>query len=38
MIPNFRAWSKQERRLILSEDILAIDYENEEIDAQKNLF
>nr|DAN18270.1 MAG TPA: YopX protein [Caudoviricetes sp.]DAO90901.1 MAG TPA: YopX protein [Caudoviricetes sp.]DAR01218.1 MAG TPA: YopX protein [Caudoviricetes sp.]DAS38068.1 MAG TPA: YopX protein [Caudoviricetes sp.]DAS42596.1 MAG TPA: YopX protein [Caudoviricetes sp.] len=38
MIPNFRAWSKQERRLILSEDILAIDYENEEIDAQKIYF
>ena len=34
---NFRAWSKQERRLILSEDILAIDYENEEIDAQKSI-
>ena len=38
MIPKFRAWSKQERRLILSEDILAIDYENEEIDAQKIYF
>lgn len=29
MIPRFRAWSKQEKRLILSEDILAVDYENE---------
>lgn len=38
MIPKFRAWSKQERRLILSEDILTIDYENEEIDAQKIYF
>lgn len=38
MIPRYRAWSKQERRLIYSEDILAIDYENEEIDAQKIYF
>lgn len=38
MIPNFRAWSKQERRLILSEDILAIDYENEEICVQTIYF
>ncbi|HFW7124731.1 TPA: YopX family protein [Streptococcus pyogenes] len=38
MIPRYRAWSKQERRLIPSEDILAIDYENEEIDAQKIYF
>lgn len=38
MIPRFRVWSKQERRLIPSEDFLAIDYENEEIDAQKIYF
>lgn len=38
MKPRFRVWSKQERRLIPSEDILAIDYENEEIDAQKIYF
>lgn len=38
MIPRFRVWSEQERRLIPSEDILAIDYENEEIDAQKIYF
>lgn len=38
MIPRYRAWSKQERRLIHSEDILAIDYENEEIDVQKIYF
>jgi len=38
MIPRYRAWLKQERRLIYSEDILAIDYENEEIDAQKIYF
>lgn len=37
-MPRFRVWSKQERRLIPSEDILAIDYENEEIDAQKIYF
>jgi uncharacterized phage protein (TIGR01671 family) len=30
--------SKQEKRLILSEDILAIDYENEEIVTQKIYF
>lgn len=35
MIQKYRAWSKQEKRLILSEDILAIDYENEEIVTQK---
>lgn len=38
MIPKYRAWSKQEKRLILSEDILAIDYENEEIVTQKIYF
>lgn len=38
MIPKYRAWSKQEKRLILSEDILAIDYENEEIETQKIYF
>lgn len=38
MIPRFRVWSDQEKRLIPSEDILAIDYENEEIDAQKIYF
>lgn len=38
MIPRFRVWSEQEKRLIPSEDILAIDYENEEIDAQKIYF
>lgn len=38
MIPRYRAWSKQEKCLILSEDILAIDYENEEIVTQKIYF
>lgn len=38
MIPRFRAWSKQEKRLILSEDILAVDYENEKIVTHKIYF
>lgn len=38
MIPRYRAWSKQEKRLILSEDILAVDYENEEIVTHKIYF
>ena len=35
MIPRYRAWLKQEKRLIHSEDVLAIDYDNEEIVTQK---
>ena len=35
MIPKFRAWLKQEKRLIHSEDVLTIDYDNEEIVTQK---
>lgn len=38
MTPRYRVWSDKEKRLIPSEDILAIDYENEEIDAQKIYF
>ena len=38
MIPRYRAWNKEEIRLILSEDTLAIDYENEEIETQKIYF
>lgn len=38
MIPKYRAWNKEEKRLILSEDTLAIDYENEEIVTQKIYF
>jgi uncharacterized phage protein (TIGR01671 family) len=38
MIPRYRAWNKEEKRLILSEDTLAIDYENEEIETQKIYF
>ena len=34
-IPKFRAWDKREQRMIESYDILAIDYENEEIVTQK---
>ena len=35
MIPRFRAWLKTEKRLIHSEDVLTIDYDNEEIVTQK---
>lgn len=35
MIPRFRTWLKQEKRLIYSEDVLTIDYDNEEIVTQK---
>lgn len=35
MIPRYRAWLKKEKRLILSEDVLAIDYDNKEIVTQK---
>lgn len=38
MITKYRAWNKEEKRLILSEDTLAIDYENEEIVTQKIYF
>lgn len=35
MIPKFRAWTKIRKRMFLSDDILAIDYENKEIVAQQ---
>lgn len=35
MIPRYRAWLKTEKRLIHSEDVLTIDYDNEEIVTQK---
>nr|WP_302224775.1 YopX family protein [Streptococcus lutetiensis] len=35
MTPKFRAWLKEEQRMIESYDTLAIDYENEEIVTQK---
>jgi hypothetical protein len=37
-IPKFRAWLKDEQRMIESYDTLAIDYENEEIVTQKIYF
>lgn len=37
-IPKFRAWLKDEQRMIESYDTLAIDYENEEIVTQKVYF
>ena len=38
MIPKFRAWLKKEKRMFFSDDILAIDYENEEIVTQQVYF
>ena len=38
MIPKFRAWIKTEKRMFFSDDILAIDYENEEIVTQQVYF
>ena len=38
MIPRYRAWIKEEKRMFFSDDILAIDYENEEIVTQQVYF
>ena len=38
MIPNFRAWLKKEKRIVETDDLLCIDYENEEIVTQKIYF
>lgn len=38
MIPKFRTWIKTEKRMFFSDDILAIDYENEEIVTQQVYF
>ena len=38
MIPKYRAWIKEEKRMFFSDDILAIDYENEEIVTQQVYF
>lgn len=38
MKPRFRAWIKTEKRMFFSDDILAIDYENEEIVTQQVYF
>lgn len=34
MIPKFRCWVKPEKRMIETNDILAIDYEYEEVETQ----
>ncbi|CVX96937.1 TPA: YopX family protein [Streptococcus pneumoniae] len=38
MIPKFRAWVKIGKRMVFSDDILAIDYENKEIVTQQVYF
>ncbi|HGP9035228.1 TPA: YopX family protein [Streptococcus pneumoniae] len=38
MTPRYRVWIKTEKRMFFSDDILAIDYENEEIVTQQIYF
>ncbi|CGG47858.1 phage protein [Streptococcus pneumoniae] len=38
MIPKFRVWVKIVKRMVFSDDILAIDYENKEIVTQQVYF
>ncbi|HGR5487791.1 YopX family protein [Streptococcus pneumoniae] len=38
MIPKFRVWVKIGKRMVFSDDILAIDYENKEIVTQQVYF
>ncbi|VJQ86834.1 YopX protein [Streptococcus pneumoniae] len=38
MTPRYRAWIKTEKRMFFADDILAIDYENEEIVTQQIYF
>jgi len=38
MIPKFRAWIKTEKRMIETDDLLAIDYENEVVMTQQVYF
>ena len=38
MIPKFRAWVKTEKRMIETDDLLDIDYENEVITTQQVYF
>lgn len=38
MIPRYRAWIKTEKRMIETDDILGIDYENKEIVTQQVYF
>jgi len=38
MIPKFRVWIKTEKRMIKTDDLLAIDYENEVVMTQQVYF
>lgn len=38
MTPRYRAWIKIEKRMVVPDDILGIDYENEEIVTQQVYF
>ena len=38
MIPKFRVWIKTEKRMIETDDLLAIDYENEVVMTQQVYF
>ena len=38
MIPKYRVWVKTEKRMVFSDDILGIDYENKEIVTQQVYF
>lgn len=38
MTPRYRAWIKTEKKYVFSDDILSIDYENEEIVTQQVYF
>lgn len=38
MIPKFRAWLKNRKRMVETDDLLCIDYENEEIVTQEIYF
>lgn len=38
MIPKYRVWVKTEKRMVFSDDILSIDYENKEIVTQQVYF
>ncbi|CEV48071.1 YopX protein [Streptococcus pneumoniae] len=38
MIPKFRVWVKIGKRMVFSDDILAIDYENKKIVTQQVYF
>ena len=38
MIPKYRAWIKSEKRMVATDNLLCIDYENEEIVTQEIYF